>query len=156
MSSFFVAIEFALVAARRHRLAEAANTSVAARAAVKSARELSLLLAGSQLGITMCTLALGAIAKPAVHHLMTPVMEGWGLPDTTADVVAFILSLLVVTFLHLVVGEMAPKSWAISHPECPPSLVAEALGYSTQVAFLHAGKAAEPWARYAGRRISSS
>ena len=124
LSAFFVAIEFALVAARRNRLEEAAETSVSARAAVRSARELSLLLAGSQLGITLCTLALGAIGKPAVHHLMAPAMEAWGIPDASADVVAFVLSLLVVTFVHLVVGEMAPKSWAISHPERSATLLA--------------------------------
>ncbi|MEQ7124356.1 hemolysin family protein [Actinopolymorpha sp. B11F2] len=123
-SAFFVAVEFALVAARRNRLAEAAATSASARAALKSAQELSLLLAGSQLGITLCTLALGAIAKPAVHHLMTPTLGAWGLPEATADVAAFILSLIVVTFIHLVVGEMAPKSWAISHPEKSATLLA--------------------------------
>ncbi|WP_116051236.1 hemolysin family protein [Amycolatopsis palatopharyngis] len=124
LSAFFVAIEFALVAARRYRLEEAAETSASARAAVRSARELSLLLAGSQLGITLCTLALGAVAKPAVHHMLTPIMEGWGIPPTSADVVAFVLSLIVVTFLHLVVGEMAPKSWAIAHPERSATLLA--------------------------------
>ena len=124
LSAFFVAIEFALVAARRHRLEEAAETSIAARAALRSARDLSLLLAGSQLGITLCTLALGAITKPAVHHMLTPVMTGWGLPEVTADVIAFVLSLIVVTFVHLVVGEMAPKSWAIAHPEKSATLLA--------------------------------
>jgi len=124
LSAFFVAIEFALVAARRHRLEEAADTSVAARAALHSARDLSMLLAGSQLGITLCTLALGAITKPAVHHMMTPLMTGWGLPEVTADVIAFVLSLIVVTFVHLVVGEMAPKSWAIAHPEKSATLLA--------------------------------
>jgi CBS domain containing-hemolysin-like protein len=124
LSAFFVAIEFALVAARRYRLEEAAETSASARAALRSARELSLLLAGSQLGITLCTLALGAITKPAVHHMLTPLMEGAGIPEATADVVAFVLSLIVVTFLHLVVGEMAPKSWAIAHPERSATLLA--------------------------------
>jgi CBS domain containing-hemolysin-like protein len=124
LSAFFVAIEFALVAARRNRLEEAAESSASARAALRSSRELSLLLAGSQLGITLCTLALGAITKPAVHHMMTPVMTGWGLPEITADIVAFVLSLIVVTFVHLVVGEMAPKSWAIAHPEKSATLLA--------------------------------
>jgi CBS domain containing-hemolysin-like protein len=124
LSAFFVAIEFALVAARRNRLEQAAQTSMAARAALRSARDLSLLLAGSQLGITLCTLALGAITKPAVHHMMTPLLTGWGLPAVTADVVAFVLSLIVVTFVHLVVGEMAPKSWAIAHPERSATLLA--------------------------------
>ena len=123
-SAFFVAIEFALVAARRYRLEEAAETSASARAALRSARDLSLLLAGSQLGITLCTLGLGAVAKPAVHDLLLPVLQGWGLPATTADVAAFVLALIVVTFLHLVVGEMAPKSWAISHPERSATLLA--------------------------------
>jgi CBS domain containing-hemolysin-like protein len=124
LSAFFVAIEFALVAARRHRLEEAAETSLAARAALQSARDLSMLLAGSQLGITLCTLALGAITKPAVDHMMMPLLTGWGLPEATADVVAFVLSLIVVTFVHLVVGEMAPKSWAIAHPERSATLLA--------------------------------
>jgi CBS domain containing-hemolysin-like protein len=123
LSAFFVAIEFALVAARRYRLEEAAETSASARAALKSARDLSLLLAGSQLGITLCTLALGAITKPAVHHLLEPLFHGW-LPEAVSYVVSFVVSLVVVTFLHLVVGEMAPKSWAISHPERSATLLA--------------------------------
>lgn len=124
LSAFFVAIEFALVAARRHRLEDAAATSVAARAALRSSRDLSLLLAGSQLGITLCTLGLGAVAKPAVHDLLAPLLAGWGLPVAAADVLAFVLALVVVTFLHLVVGEMAPKSWAIAHPERSAILLA--------------------------------
>jgi CBS domain containing-hemolysin-like protein len=123
-SAFFVAVEFALVAARKHRLEEAARTSAAARAALRSARELSLLLAGSQLGITLCTLGLGAVAKPAVHDLLLPTLTGWGLPDVTADLLAFVLALVAVTFVHLVVGEMAPKSWAIAHPERSAVLLA--------------------------------
>jgi CBS domain containing-hemolysin-like protein len=124
LSAFFVAVEFALVAARRYRLEEAAETSVAARAALRSARDISLLLAGSQLGITLCTLGLGAVAKPAVHDLLLPVFAGWGLPEATADVVAFVVALVVVTFVHLVIGEMAPKSWAIAHPERSAILLA--------------------------------
>ncbi|MHA6795745.1 hemolysin family protein [Pseudonocardia bannensis] len=124
LSAFFVAIEFALVAARRYRLEEAAERSASARAALRSARELSLLLAGSQLGITLCTLGLGAVAKPAVDKALEPVLVGWGLPAATAGALAFVLSLIVVTFLHLVVGEMAPKSWAISHPERSATLLA--------------------------------
>jgi CBS domain containing-hemolysin-like protein len=117
LSAFFVAVEFALMAAKRHRLEDAAVTSRSARAALRSASELTLLLAGSQLGITVCTLALGAVTKPAVHHWLTPLFEGWGLPLVAADIVGFVLALIIVTFIHLVVGEMAPKSWAIAHPE---------------------------------------
>ena len=123
-SAFFVAVEFALLAAKRHRLEDAAHTSRAARAALRSSSELTVLLAGSQLGITACTLALGAVTKPAVHHWLTPVLESWGMSLVVADVAGFVLALVLVTFLHLVVGEMAPKSWAIAHPETSATLLA--------------------------------
>ena len=123
-SAFFVAVEFALIAARRSRLEDAAPHSRSARAALRSASELSVLLAGSQLGITVCTLALGAATKPAVHHWMTPAFQAWGAPPWLADVAGFIAALAIVTFLHLVVGEMAPKSWAIAHPEKSATMLA--------------------------------
>lgn len=117
LSAFFVIIEFSLLAARRHRLEESAETSRASRAALRSLNELTMMLAGAQLGITACTFALGAVSKPAVHHALTPVLVSWHLPAWAADVAAFTIALLLMTFLHLVVGEMAPKSWAIAHPE---------------------------------------
>ncbi|GAB6984266.1 CNNM domain-containing protein [Nocardioides pyridinolyticus] len=123
-SAFFVAIEFALLAARRHRLEDAAATSRAARAALRSYSELTVLLAGAQLGITVSVLALGAITKPAVHYWLTPLFEDWGIAPWLADGAGFVLALVVVTFLHLVVGEMAPKSWAIAHPERSATLLA--------------------------------
>ncbi|PFG43173.1 CBS domain containing-hemolysin-like protein [Isoptericola jiangsuensis] len=124
LSAFFVVIEFALLGARRHRLEEAAPTSRGARAALRSTHELTTMLAGAQLGITVCTFALGAVTKPAVDAWLTPVLTATGLPAWLADVLAFALALLAVTFLHLVVGEMAPKSWAIAHPERAAVLVA--------------------------------
>src|SRR3954469_14162249 len=89
LSAFFVAVEFAALAAKRHRLEEAAPTSRAARAALRNSSELPLLRPGSQLGIPPPTLALGAISKPAVHHWLTPVFETWGLPQVAADVAGF-------------------------------------------------------------------
>jgi CBS domain containing-hemolysin-like protein len=124
LSAFFVAVEFALLGAKRHRLEDAASRSRSARAALRSSGELTVLLAGSQLGITACTLALGAITKPAVHHWLTPLFEQWGVALWAADVLGFVLALIIVTFLHLVVGEMAPKSWAIAHPEASATLLA--------------------------------
>jgi CBS domain containing-hemolysin-like protein len=124
ISAFFVAVEFSLMAAKRHRLEDAALSSASARAALRSSSELTLLLAGSQLGITVATLALGAITKPAVHHFLTPLFTSWGFPDVAADITGFFLALLIVTFLHLVIGEMAPKSWAIAHPEKSATLLA--------------------------------
>ncbi|QCB92592.1 hemolysin family protein [Cellulomonas shaoxiangyii] len=124
LSAFFVAIEFAALAAKGYRLEERAPHSRSARAALRSSRELTVLLAGSQLGITACTLALGAVTKPAVHHWLTPVFEDWGAALWLADAAGFVLALVIVTFLHLVVGEMAPKSWAIAHPETSAIMLA--------------------------------
>lgn len=117
LSGFFVIIEFALLGARRHRLEELAVHSPSARAALRGMNDLTLMLAGAQLGITFCTFALGAVTKPAVDYWLGPVLLALGLPDWAAGGAAFALALFVVTFLHLVVGEMAPKSWAIAHPE---------------------------------------
>lgn len=123
-SAFFVSVEFASIASRRTRLEEQATHSRASRAALRSASEVSVLLAGCQLGITACTLALGAITEPALEHALEPVFEALGLPGFASYAVAFALALLLTTFLHLVVGEMAPKSWAISHPERSATLFA--------------------------------
>jgi CBS domain containing-hemolysin-like protein len=125
LNAFFVAAEFALVASKRHRLEQAAATgSRAARAAIAGVRELSMMLAGAHLGITLCTLGLGAMAKPTVAHLLEPAFEATGLPPAVAYAVSLILAVAVVGFLHVVVGEMAPKSWAISHPEDSALLLA--------------------------------
>lgn len=124
LSAFFVAAEFALLAAKRHRLQDRAGESRAARAALRSGNELTVLLAGAQLGITVCTLALGAITKPAVMQALNEPIRSWGAPSWLADTASFILALIVVTFLHLVVGEMAPKSWALTHPEAAATMLA--------------------------------
>lgn len=124
LSALFVIIEFSLLGARRHRLEAEAATSRPARAALRSVDELTIMLAGAQLGITVCTFALGAVTKPAVDAWLGPVFTDWGIPAQVAGTAAFLLSLLFVTFLHLVVGEMAPKSWAIAHPETSAKLTA--------------------------------
>jgi CBS domain containing-hemolysin-like protein len=124
-NAFFVAAEFALISAKRHRLEQAAaEGSRAARAAVAGIRELSIMLAGAQLGITLCTLGLGALAEPALAALLDPLLILMGLPLAVSHGIAFVISLVVVVFLHMVVGEMAPKSWAISHPERSALLLA--------------------------------
>lgn len=123
LSAFFVIIEFALLAARPHRLEQQARTRVSARAALRGVNELTIMLAVAQLGITACTFALGAVTKPAVDAWLGPLLAGWGLPAWLADAAAFGLALLLVTFLHLVVGEMAPKSWAIAHPELAANII---------------------------------
>ncbi|MDT0309846.1 hemolysin family protein [Streptomyces sp. DSM 44917] len=124
-SGFFVAAEFALVAAKRHRMEQAvAEGARGAKAALAGMHELSLMLAGSQLGITACTLGLGSISEPAIAHQVDPLLHDLGLPGGLSYGIAFVLAMSVVVFLHMVVGEMAPKSWAISRPERSAMLLA--------------------------------
>ncbi len=121
-NGLFVAAEFAVVTARRHRLEETAARGgrlvrTAARTAVRNGRELSLMLAGAQLGITLCSLGLGMVAEPAIEHLLEPVFGLVGMPESLRVPIAFAFALALVTFLHMVAGEMAPKSWALTHAE---------------------------------------
>ncbi len=116
-NGFFVAAEFALIAARRSQietLAEQGNSR--ARVALRSVRELSLMLAGAQLGITMASLGLGAVAEPAVARLIEQPLHGV-FPPEASHTVALVVALAIVVFFHMVVGEMAPKNIAIAVPE---------------------------------------
>ena len=125
LNGFFVSAEFALVASKRHRLEQAAaEGSRSARSAIAGISELSLMLAGAQLGITLCTLGLGSLSEPAVAHLLEPLFELIGLPDQVGHVVALIIAVGGIGLLHVVLGEMAPKSWAISDPERTALLLA--------------------------------
>jgi CBS domain containing-hemolysin-like protein len=126
LNGFFVAAEFALLAARRSRIEQlAADGNRRARTALRGLRELTLMLAGAQLGITMCSLVLGAVAEPAIGRIISGVLgEVFTLSETTRHVIAFTIALSIVVFLHMVVGEMAPKSWAIAHPESSAMLLA--------------------------------
>jgi CBS domain containing-hemolysin-like protein len=126
LNGFFVAAEFSLLASRRSRIEQlAAEGDKRARHALAGLRELTLMLAGAQLGITMCSLGLGAVAEPAVGRIIEGVLgEVFTLSDTARHLIAFTIALSIVVFLHMVVGEMAPKSWAISHPENSSLLLA--------------------------------
>lgn len=118
MNGLFVAAEFALLAARRPRIEQlAAAGSVPARWALASLRELSLMLAGAQLGITIASLGLGAVAEPAVHAGLDALLVGTPLPRAVSATVSLVLALGLVMFLHMVAGDLAPKSWAISSPD---------------------------------------
>jgi CBS domain containing-hemolysin-like protein len=126
LNGFFVAAEFALLASRRSRIEQlAAEGDRRARHALAGLREITLMLAGAQLGITMCSLGLGAVAEPAVAGVIEGVLgEAFTLSDTTRHIIAFSIALSIVVFLHMVVAEMAPKSWAIAHPEKSALLLA--------------------------------
>ena len=118
-NGFFVAAEFALTASRWTKLEELSSRgSNAAGVALSSVRELSFMLAGAQLGITMASLGLGYIAEPAVAHLLESALHlVVDVPESVLHAISLSLSLAIVVFLHMVIGEMAPKNLAIADPE---------------------------------------
>ncbi|MDQ3981578.1 MAG: hemolysin family protein, partial [Actinomycetota bacterium] len=118
-NGFFVGAEFAVIAARRTKIdGLAATGDFRARLAQKSIKELSFMLAGVQLGITMASLGLGAVAEPAVAHLIERGLESVAeLPSGLLHSISFVVALTIVVFFHMVVGEMAPKNIAIAEPE---------------------------------------
>jgi CBS domain containing-hemolysin-like protein len=113
----FVGGEFALIASRRTAIEPLAATSQRARWALSAMNQIPLMIAGAQLGITICSLALGAIAEPALAHLLEGPFEAVGLPASAVHPVAFVLALGVVVFLHTVIGEMVPKNITLAGPE---------------------------------------
>ena len=119
LNGFFVGAEFALIAARRSKIEQLAEEgSKRATVALRAVKELSLMLAGAQLGITMASLGLGAIAEPAVAHLIEDGLDSViHLSPTVLHTVSFVAALAIVVFFHMVIGEMAPKNIAIAEPE---------------------------------------
>lgn len=117
-NAFFVASEFALVASRRTRLAQAAaDGDASASVALAAIERLGMLLAGAQLGVTLASLALGAVAEPAAASVLEPALEWASLPAGAVHPVALAVALAIVVALHMLVGEMVPKTLAISEPE---------------------------------------
>src|SRR3954466_5207652 len=116
-NGLFVGGEFALIASRRTAIEPLAATSKRARWALSAMNQIPLMIAGAQLGITICSLGLGAIAEPALAHLLEGPFGAIGLPENTIHPVAFVLALIVVVFLHTVVGEMVPKNITLAGPE---------------------------------------
>lgn len=114
-NAFFVGGEFAIMSARRSQiepLAEAGDKR--AITALRAMEHVSLMLACCQLGITVCSLLILNVAEPALHHLVAEPLTHLGVPASAADVVGFLLALLVVTFLHVIFGEMVPKNISVS------------------------------------------
>jgi CBS domain containing-hemolysin-like protein len=127
-NAFFVGAEFAVISARRSQVEPLADGgSRAARTTLWAMEHVSLMLAASQLGITICSLGLGAVAEPALASLLEGPFEAVHLPEGLRHPVAFTLALGVVIYLHVVVGEMVPKNLAIAGPERAALLLAPPL-----------------------------
>jgi CBS domain containing-hemolysin-like protein len=116
-NAFFVAGEFSLIASRRTVLEPLAPRSQMARLALRAMGQIPVMIAGAQLGVTVCSLGLGAIAEPALAHIVAPLVQDVGLPVSVAHPVGFVLGLVIVVFLHTVLGEMVPKNLTLVGPE---------------------------------------
>lgn len=118
LNFFFVGAEFALISARRTKIEPRAKSgSRAARTTLRAMENVSLMMAGCQLGITICTLGLGAIGEPAVAHLLSPLFALLQVPAVMVHPISFVLALVIVVTLHVVVGEMVPKNLVLAAPE---------------------------------------
>lgn len=117
-NAFFVGAEFALVAARRTKvepLAEAGNRR--AKITLRAMERVSLMMAGAQMGITVCSLLLMVIAEPAIERAISGPLTSIGVPESLTHPISFVITLVVITFLHVVLGEMVPKNLALAGPE---------------------------------------
>src|SRR5438046_1358478 len=130
INGFFVAAEFALVAARRSKLDEMiARGDRRAKVVQGALQHLDRYIAGTQLGITIASLALGWIGEPVLAHLFDQLFRLVRLnPSPTATHVAAVpLAFFLLTFFHIVLGELAPKSIALASPEQTAKAVARPL-----------------------------
>ncbi|MEO9323948.1 hemolysin family protein [Nocardioides sp. C4-1] len=117
-NAFFVGAEFALISARRSQIEPRAQAgSRMARTTLGAMENVSVMMAAAQLGITICSVGLGAVGEPALAHLIEPLFEDLGVSEDLVHPVAFVIALVVVVFLHVVLGEMVPKNIAIAGPE---------------------------------------
>lgn len=117
-NAFFVGAEFALISARRSQIEPRAQAgSRMARTTLRAMENVSLVMAGAQLGITISSLGLGAVAEPAVARVIEPWLDALNVPERLTHPIAFVIALMIVVYLHVVLGEMVPKNIAIAGPE---------------------------------------
>jgi CBS domain containing-hemolysin-like protein len=118
LTAFFVGSEFAVIKVRMSRIeqliAEGNKKAVAAKTVVE---KLDYYLSACQLGITVTALGLGALGEPTIEKIVHPVFHQFGISESWATPISYVLALSLMTFLHVVMGEMAPKSLAIQFAE---------------------------------------
>ena len=128
VNAFFVGAEFAVISARRSQIEPKAEAgSKAAKTTLWAMEHATLMLATSQLGITVCSLVILNVSEPAIHHLLEIPLGLTSLSAETIGIIAFVVALLLVTFLHVVFGEMVPKNISFSVPTRAALLLAPPL-----------------------------
>ncbi len=127
-NAFFVGAEFAVISARRSQIEPKAEAgSRAAKTTLYAMEHATLMLATSQLGITVCSLIILTVSEPAIHHLLEYPLGATPMSPDMIGAVAFIVALVLVTYLHVVFGEMVPKNTAFSVPDRAALLLAPPL-----------------------------
>lgn len=117
-NAFFVGAEFALISARRSQIEpKALAGSGLARTTLRAMENIALVIGVNQIGITVCSLVLGAVGEPAVAHLLSPLLEMVHLPESLVHPLSFVVALAIVVYFHVVTGEMVPKNIALAGPE---------------------------------------
>lgn len=128
LNGYFVASEFALVSVRRTRIEQLVFEHKAnAKAVQRILKNLDLYIAATQLGITMASLSIGFVAEPAIEHLLAPVLTQMGVDAANVKTISFATAFLVSTALHIVFGELAPKTVALQRSEQTSMWVARPL-----------------------------
>ncbi|HLU63174.1 MAG TPA: hemolysin family protein [Protaetiibacter sp.] len=144
VNAFFVGAEFAVISARRSQIEPRAEAgSRAAKTALWAMEHATLMLATSQLGITVCSLLILNVSEPAIHHLLAVPFGLTGWSPEVIGTVSFIVALVLVSFLHVVFGEMVPKNISFSVPDravllLAPPLVAVATVFRPIISGLNA------------------
>ncbi|MGR9050341.1 hemolysin family protein [Halobacillus faecis] len=128
LTAFFVASEFAIVKVRKTRLeAKAAEGHKKAENAIRVVSDLDYYLSACQLGITITALGLGWLGEPTLEVLLRPLFDQIALPEGLTHTLSFVIAFFVITFLHVVLGELAPKTMAIQKAESITLLLARPL-----------------------------
>lgn len=117
-NAFFVGAEFGLISTRRSSIEiRALKGSRAAKTTLDAMEHISHMLAGAQLGVTLCSLVLGAVGEPLFAHLFEPFFETLGISASLLHPLSFVFALITMVYLHVVIGEMVPKNIALADPE---------------------------------------
>jgi CBS domain containing-hemolysin-like protein len=128
INAFFVGAEFSIISARRSQIEPRADRgSRAAKTALWAMEHATLMLATTQLGITVCSLLILNVSEPAIHDLISKPLNLLGWAEAVVGTISFIVALLIVSFLHVIVGEMVPKNLSFSVPERAVLLLAPPL-----------------------------
>ncbi len=128
VNGYFVGAEFAVISARRSQIEPRAEQgSAAARTTLWAMEHATLMLATTQLGITVCSLLILNVSEPAIHHLLAGPLAAVGVPVDLIEIATLVIALVVVTFLHVVFGEMVPKNLSFAVPDRAALLLAPPL-----------------------------